>query len=99
MGYRKCWEAVLILCYGLLNTFCMQSRRRRSPFDVNLLFSFQSLHHIPATILLALGSVWRGGGGRERERDEVEGTEILEQSVDRAQLEKLGIVFYSVYKL
>lgn len=74
----------------------MQSRRRRSPFDVNLLFSFQSLHHIPATILLALG---RAGGGEGAGRDEVEGTEILEQSVDRAQLEKLGIVFYSVYKL
>lgn len=40
-----------------------------------------------------------GGEKKKRERDEVEGTEILEQSVDRAQLEKLGIVFYSVYKL
>lgn len=39
------------------------------------------------------------GGGEGAGRDEVEGTEILEQSVDRAQLEKLGIVFYSVYKL
>lgn len=35
---------------------------------------------------------------RGRERDEVEGTEILEQSADRAQLEKRGL-FYSAYKL
>jgi len=88
-----CWETILILCYSLLKTFCMQSGRRRT-FDVNLFFSFQSLHCIPATILLALGSV-----RKKRKRNEVEGTQILEQSIDRAQLEKLGIVFYSVYKL
>lgn len=30
----------------------------------------------------------------EKKKREVEGTEILEQAVDRAQLEGLGIVFY-----
>lgn len=102
LGYRTCREAVLILCYGLCKTFGMERGRKRSPFDTNLFFSFQSLHCTPATILLALGSVWRRKKERkkkrQRERDEVEGTEILEQSADRAQLEKRGL-FYSAYKL
>lgn len=95
LGYRTCREAVLILCYGLCKTLGMERGRKRSPFDINLFFSFQSLHCTPATILLALGSIWRRKKERkkkrQRERDEVEGTEILEQSADRAQLEKRGL--------
>lgn len=71
MGYRLCWEAALIVSCGLLKTSCMQSRRRRSPFDVNLFFFSQSLHHIPATILFALGNVWMEKKEKEREREKL----------------------------
>lgn len=90
-----CWEAVLIVSCGLLKISCMRSGRRRSPFDVNLLFPFRAFtttQQLSSLLLEVFG--WRK---RKIERIEVEDTEILKQSVDRAWLKKKnGILFYSV---
>lgn len=70
MGYRLCWEAALIVSCGLLKTSCMQSRRRRSPFDVNLFFFLSEPSSHPSNYPLCSWKCLDGEKGkRERERE------------------------------
>lgn len=94
---RRCWYCAMV---SVRHSVCREGGREAHSI---LIYSFPFrafiAHQQLSSWLLEVFGEEKKKEEKKGERAEAEGTEILEQSADRAQLEKLGVVFYSAYEL